>query len=170
VGEAAAFQLSLTAPSNVDISCLPISSLTIHFTEDFVPLVVRHIASNSVAELPIRRVDLGHVSMHGLEKEDAEANLRWNPGSRVVFAGTMSSDTPMVMNVRSFSFHRVIADHAVLKVSKIVLTLEEQSWNIEVPFDSFTSREGSIPIAKWLRSLDPVQYFPITREIYSSVT
>jgi hypothetical protein len=51
-----------------------------------------------------------------------------------------------------------------------VLTVEENSWNIEIPFDSFSSREGSIPIVRWLRSVDPVQYFPITREIYSSVT
>jgi len=100
VGEAAAFQLSLTAPSTVDISVLPISSLAIHFTEDFTPLIVRHVASDTGPETPIRRVDLGHLSALGDKREDIQADLRWNLGSKIVFAGTISSDAPTVMNVR----------------------------------------------------------------------
>ncbi|KAG5219790.1 Trafficking protein particle complex [Salix suchowensis] len=42
VDESAAFQLSLTAPSNVDISELPVSSLTIHFSGSINPVVIKH--------------------------------------------------------------------------------------------------------------------------------
>jgi hypothetical protein len=113
VGEAVAFQLSLTAPSNVDISCLPITSLAIHFTEDFAPLIVRHMVSNSVPEALTRRVDLGHVSTADHKKEEIQTDLRWKPGSKIVFTGTMSSDAPIVMNVCSSSSYQVIADHSV---------------------------------------------------------
>jgi trafficking protein particle complex subunit 11 len=109
VGEAAGFQLSLTAPSNIDISCLPITSLAIHFTEDFAPLIVRHMVSDSVPEVLTRRVDLGHVSTADHKKE-VQTDLRWKPGSKIVFTGTMSSDAPIVMTVCSSSFHRLIAD------------------------------------------------------------
>lgn len=168
VGEAAAFQLSVMAPSNVDMSYLPISSLTIQFTEDFSPLTVRHVVTDSVAEMLIRRVDLGHVSAFGENREDVQADLRWKPGSKIVFSGTMASDASMTMNVCQPPFLQAISDHAVIKVSKVVLRLEEHLWSVEIPFDSFTSREGSIPVARWLCSVDPVQYFPITREVYSS--
>jgi len=109
VGEAAAFQLSLTAPSDINISCLPITSLTIHFTEDFTPLFVRHMVSNSVPEVLTRRVDLGHVSTADHEKE-VQTDLRWRPGSKIVFTGSMSSDAPIVMTVCFSSSHQVIAD------------------------------------------------------------
>jgi hypothetical protein len=113
VGEAAAFQLSLTAPFHVDISCLPITSLAIHFTADFAPLVVRHMVSDSVLEALTRRVDLGHVSTADHQKEDVQTDLRWKPGSKIVFTGTMSSDAPMLVNVCSSSTHQVIADHSI---------------------------------------------------------
>jgi hypothetical protein len=113
VGEAAAFQLSLTAPSNVDISCLPITSLAIHFSENFAPLIVRHVASNSVPEALTRQVDIGHVSIAEQKKDEAQTDLRWKPGSKIVFSGTLSSDIPITMNVRSLSSHQVIADRNV---------------------------------------------------------
>jgi hypothetical protein len=99
VSEAATFQLSLAALPDANISSLPIASLAIHFTEDFVPLIVRHVASDSVTEAHVRRVDLGHVSAFGDKTEDVQADLRWISGSKIIFAGTLSSDTPMVINV-----------------------------------------------------------------------
>ena len=115
VGEAAAFQLSLTAPSHVDISSLPVSSLTIHFTENFVPRIVQHVASDPIAQTPIKRVDLGHISALGDKGEDVQADLRWSLGSKIVFAGTMSSDVPMLMSVCLFPFDWVTSEHVMFR-------------------------------------------------------
>lgn len=100
VGEEVAFQISVTAPSNIDLSALPVSSLAVQFTEDFPPVLVKHAASDSAATTTrIRRVDLGHVSDDDEEADDVSADLRWTPGSKIVFAGTMSSESPMTMKV-----------------------------------------------------------------------
>lgn len=100
VDEEVAFQLSLAAPLNVDLSSLPVSSLTIHFTEDIVPVIVRHVGSGSAAQT-VSLVDLGHVSAHEGKTTDAQAHLRWKPGAKIVFAGTMSSDIPTSLKVCS---------------------------------------------------------------------
>lgn len=61
---------------------------------------MKHAASDSAATTTrIRRVDLGHVSDDDEEVEDVSADLRWTPGSKIVFAGTMSSESPMTMKV-----------------------------------------------------------------------
>ena len=98
VGEEVAFQISVTAPSNIDLSALPMSSLAIQFTNDIPPVLVQHIASNSDVTTGIRRVDLGHISDDN-EVEHVTADLRWAPGSKIIFAGTTSSESPMTMKV-----------------------------------------------------------------------
>jgi trafficking protein particle complex subunit 11 len=110
VGEPAPFQLSLTAPVNVDLLSLPISSLKIHFAEDIAPLIVRNVTSGSVADIPIRRVDLGHVSALRDKTEEVQADLRWKKGWKIVFAGTVSSDRPLLMNVRPSLFYIAYSD------------------------------------------------------------
>ena len=99
VGEEVAFQISVTAPSNIDLSALPMSSLAIQFTNDIPPVLVQHMASNSDVTTGIRRVDLGHISDDNEEVEHVTADLRWAPGSKIIFAGTMSSESPMTMKV-----------------------------------------------------------------------
>ena len=99
VGEEVAFQISVAAPSNIDLSALPISSLAIQFMNDIPPVLVQHMASNSDATTGIRRVDLGHISDDNEEFEHVTADLRWAPGSKIIFAGTMSSESPMTMKV-----------------------------------------------------------------------
>ena len=99
VGEEVAFQISVTAPSNIDLSALPMSSLAIQFTNDIPPVLVQHMASNSDVTTGIRRVDLGHISDDNEEVEYITADLRWAPGSKIIFAGTMSSESPMTMKV-----------------------------------------------------------------------
>ena len=98
VGEEVAFQISVTAPSNIDLSALPMSSLAIQFTNDIPPVLVQHMASNSDVTTGIRRVDLGHISDDN-EVKHVTADLRWAPGSKIIFAGTMSSESPMTMKV-----------------------------------------------------------------------
>ena len=99
VGEEVAFQISVAAPSNVDLSALPMSSLAVQFTDDIPPVLVKHVASDSAAITGIRRVDLGHVSSDNEEAEHVTADLRWAPSSKIVFAGTMSSESPTTMKV-----------------------------------------------------------------------
>lgn len=104
VNEAAAFQLSLTAPTNVTISSLPITSLAVYFSDDIFPVVVRHSQSDSGSHGRVRKVDLGHVSTHSAGKEpeskgDIQAHLRWQPGATIIFSGTMSADIPTVLKV-----------------------------------------------------------------------
>ncbi|TFK44945.1 Gryzun, putative trafficking through golgi-domain-containing protein [Crucibulum laeve] len=157
VNEPAAFQLCLTAPASVIISSIPFSSLQIHFFDDEEPVVIHHAPSEaepstSASTSPsIQRVDLGTIST-AVEPQEVQANLRWQPRSIVVFTGMMTSDVP-----------------AVLRVKKLVLTIEENAWKIEIPFDACGARQGSAPTARWLSSLDPPRFIPIKREDCSSV-
>ncbi|KAF8160473.1 Gryzun, putative trafficking through golgi-domain-containing protein [Mycena galopus ATCC 62051] len=80
------------------------------------------------------------------------AHLRWQPGACIVFTGSVSSDTPV-------SF----------KISKVILTLSEGPWTIQIPFDP-SGRRGSIASAgRWLSSVEPPWFLPIAREDFSSV-
>lgn len=105
----AVFQLSLTAPSDVSISDLPITALEIHFssTTGTIPsIVVRHSQSESEEESNkaslVRKVDLGHGAQGGEEQpqsREVEAELRWRPGATIVFSGTLSSKVPTSLKV-----------------------------------------------------------------------
>ncbi|KAJ6593407.1 Gryzun, putative trafficking through golgi-domain-containing protein [Mycena capillaripes] len=149
VGEPAAFQLGLAAPINATIASLPFSSLDIHFSGNLPPVVVRHV-SESTPPL-VQRVDLGHVSSSGTTGSPV-ANLRWQPGASIVFTGTLSSDIP-----------------ASFKISKVILTLTEGPWTIQIPFDPSGTHGSTVPSARWLSSVDPPRFIPIAREEFSSV-
>ncbi|KAH9944784.1 Gryzun, putative trafficking through golgi-domain-containing protein [Amylocystis lapponica] len=156
VGEVVAFQLILTALKTVPMSLLPFSSLTVHFQSDIPPIVIRHAPASSEDPPPaVQKVDLGHASLPLPEGETAsreiEGNLRWRPGSSIVLCGSISSDEPMV-----------------IKISRLVLTMKEASWSIEIPLHPISSRNGFPLSPKWLRSLDPVQFTPIRSNHHSS--
>ncbi|KAF8070400.1 Foie gras liver health family 1-domain-containing protein [Lyophyllum atratum] len=97
-------------------------------------------------------INLGHISSSSQAVEDVVANLRWQVGGCFVFSGTVSSDLPIS-----------------LKVSKLLLTMEEGTWKIEIPFDPCSFRHGLSPVSRWLSSIDPPQYVPLKREAASSV-
>ncbi|KAJ7169134.1 Gryzun, putative trafficking through golgi-domain-containing protein [Mycena crocata] len=150
VGEPAAFQLCLTAPTNTTIASLPFSSLDIHFSGNLPPVVVRSISESTPH--PVQRVDLGHISSFGAT-ESAAANLRWQPGASIVFTGNLSSDIP-----------------ASFKACYLVLTLVEGPWTIQIPFDPSGRRGSNLPAARWLSSIDPPRFIPIAREEFASLS
>ncbi|KAG5645413.1 hypothetical protein DXG03_006237 [Asterophora parasitica] len=148
VGEPAAFQLSLIAPRDVPISSLPISSLSIYFSHVEDPVVVRH-EEQECPPSPFQLVNVKHAASSSEAFEDTVAHLRWQLGESLIIAGTISSDAPTSLE---------------LKVSKLVLTIEEGTWKIEIPFNPCGSRNGLSPLSRWLSSVDSPQYLPIERE------
>lgn len=54
------------------------------------------------------------------------------------------------------------------QITSIVLTIEENGWKVDIPFEPCTTRLGSVPVARWLSSVDPPQFVPVTRSDYSS--
>jgi hypothetical protein len=93
-----AFQLSLTAPSDIAISDLPFASLAIYFSHKEGPVVVHHnevLASTA----KIQRVDLGDLPLKITGEK--EGYLRWKKGATILFAGTVSSDVPLTLTVGS---------------------------------------------------------------------
>ena len=93
-----AFQLSLTAPSDVVISALPFSSLAVYFSHKEQPIIVHHNASAKSAS-KFQRVDLGDVPLE--IAAEREGCLRWEKGATILFVGTVSSDVPLTMTVCS---------------------------------------------------------------------
>ncbi|KAH0829099.1 Gryzun, putative trafficking through golgi-domain-containing protein [Lanmaoa asiatica] len=148
VGEEAAFQISLAAPSDAMISALPIHSISILFSEGYTPIVIHHDASTHSE--PVRLVPLGQI--RGEKPVEVRGHLRWRPGDQIVLTGTLVSDVP-----------------GVFSVSNIVMTLKEGSWTIEVPHEPCASRESSLVISRWLSSVRPVTFVPLTRDDSASV-
>jgi hypothetical protein len=99
VDERVAFQLSLTAPSDVVISALPFSSLAIYFSHKEQPIIVHHNASATSAS-KFQRVDLGDLPLEiAIERGGC---LRWEKDATILFVGTVSSDVPLTMTVCSY--------------------------------------------------------------------
>ncbi|KAF8161338.1 Gryzun, putative trafficking through golgi-domain-containing protein [Crassisporium funariophilum] len=144
VGERAAFQLIMTAPSTVSLASIPFSRLAIHFADKTSPLVVDHAASES--ESTVRRVDLGHATFSDTEEPPVViADLRWLPGSTMVFTGTISSE-----------------------ISSVVLTVEENGWHVNIPSEPCSKRSGSGIAPRWLSSIDAPEFVPVKRTEYNS--
>ncbi|KAF9560978.1 hypothetical protein CPC08DRAFT_817945 [Agrocybe pediades] len=144
VDEQAAFQLTLTTPSSITISSIPFSRATIHFSDDLTPVVVEHEPSESKDDVEI--VKLGYVDPSVSERQSVKGNLRWQPGGSVVFMGAMSSEFP-----------------SILKVTSIVLTIEENGWKVDVPVDPRRRRSASPLAPKWLTSESPLRFISIHR-------
>jgi trafficking protein particle complex subunit 11 len=112
VGQTASFQLCLSARSGVALSTFCFSSLAIYFyDESSTPLIVRNSSSggSNIPSKAVQRIDLGDVSAFlaaskgdsetGVDRPTIETNLQWHAGSSIVFAGTMSSNVPIIMKV-----------------------------------------------------------------------
>ena len=104
VKEPAVFQLSLAAPSDVIISLLPIASLEIHFatSSGTIPSVlIRHSPLNTDnAKSAVRKVELGQIGLDDHKQTvQLETDLRWEPGSTIVFSGTLFSKVPTSLKV-----------------------------------------------------------------------
>ncbi|KAF9809102.1 hypothetical protein IEO21_07571 [Rhodonia placenta] len=156
VGEAVAFQLSLTARPTVSMASLPFASLSIHFSSDLPPVTIRHTPAVYEGTPSLQKIDLGYIASPTSEAEsegkEVEGSLRWRPDGKIVFSGSVSSDVP-----------------TVIKITKLVLTLKEGSWQIQVPlFPSATHAGATYP--KWLNKVEPLTFVPIRREHYSTVT
>ncbi|KAF9228502.1 hypothetical protein BS17DRAFT_773840 [Gyrodon lividus] len=155
VGDDAAFQISLIAPSNATISALPVDSITITFSDNYAPIIVRHESAES-SEL-VRLVRLPQIQPAASEGEDidieVEAYLRWKPDDKVILIGTIAFDAP-----------------GSLSVSSIIVTLKEGSWTIKIPHKPCAAHESTILAPRWLSSIQPVRFLPVSREDYSRVT
>ncbi|OCH86086.1 hypothetical protein OBBRIDRAFT_890731 [Obba rivulosa] len=159
VGEAAPFQISLTAPSGVSMSALPFTTLTVEFSADIPPIVVQHsLGDNGQALSQVRKIDLGLISISASPQKDklearvVEGVLRWGPGHTVVLAGALLSDTPRT-----------------LSIIKVELTLQEGSWTIQFPLQLIKPRHRHPIISRWLVSSQPPRFTPITWESYSEL-
>ena len=109
MGEPAAFQLTMTAPTSISIALIPFSRLTLHLSNDS-SIIVHHAPSD--VQLPIQRVVIGHVT--GQEPLDVVANLRWQPEGTIIFTGSISSEVPLVLKVGRCVLSSFVKD--VLKI------------------------------------------------------
>ena len=94
MGEPAAFQLTMTAPTSISIALIPFSRLTLHLSNDSF-IIVHHAPSE--VQLPFQRVVIGHTT--GEEPLDVVANLRWQPEGTIIFTGSISSEVPVLLKV-----------------------------------------------------------------------
>ena len=157
VGCQAPFQIQLSALPHVSLSSIPFTSLAVHFNADIPPITIRHVQEDSDAEIPaVHRIDLGETNISSTppEAREIEAALRWRAGTTLVLTGTVSSELPMHISV-----------------SKIVLTIKERSWWIEVPIVPSTSSSSldSLSAPKWLSSLSPVRFTAMRRADHAEV-
>ncbi|KZT21090.1 hypothetical protein NEOLEDRAFT_1244812 [Neolentinus lepideus HHB14362 ss-1] len=154
VGEEIPFQLSLSGPSRVSLASLPFTSLAVFFSDEQASVIVRHIEGDEGGH--VRRIDLGTVPLPEYEAEstskEVSGTLRWGSGDTLVLTGSITAPAP-----------------AVLKILKVVITIKEGSWWVEMPFDPCNARRTTASIPKWLWSVDPVRHVAVQRPEYSSV-
>lgn len=98
VDEQAAFQITLTSPSIVNIGSIPFSRLAIYFAKQESPIIIEHEPSEG--ESTVMVINLGHIT-HGEDDEQpvVKGNLRWKVGAVIIFAGSISSSVPSVLKV-----------------------------------------------------------------------
>lgn len=156
VGEEVAFQLSLATPTNMDLSALPIDSVTITFSDGYYPVVLQHSPPTDVqvADTVVRLVKVGKLVPEDEDEEPEEicADLRWKPGERLVVSGSISSEAP-----------------GLLTVVSITVVLAQNSWTIEMPHEPCVSHEISTLVPRWLTSLQPIRFLQLGRNDCSSV-
>lgn len=103
VGEEAAFQLSLAAPTDVDLSAFPVASVTITFSDGYYPVVLRHLPSMGATDNGVQLVKIGNVIPENGDNDEPEeigADLRWSLGKRLVVSGSIPSVAPGLLTVR----------------------------------------------------------------------
>ncbi|KAH9942206.1 Foie gras liver health family 1-domain-containing protein [Epithele typhae] len=150
----APFQIQLSSQHNVSLSSISFTSLAIHFSTDLPPIILQHIQDDPDAEIAaVHRVDLGHIAVSSTPAESKEIKtvLKWGPGTTIVLTGSVSSAVP-----------------TPISVTKVVVTIKERSWWIEVPLTP-AAVGAQMTSPKWLSSLTPVRYTPLRREDHSAV-
>lgn len=156
VGEEAGFQLSLATPTNMDLSALPIDSVTITFSDGYYPVALQHSppTDDQVADTIVRLVKIGKLVPEDEDEEPEEicADLRWRPGERLVVSGSISSEGP-----------------GLLTVVSITVVLAQNGWTIEMPHEPCVSHEISTLVPRWLTSLQPTRFIQLGRNDCSSV-
>lgn len=156
VGEEAGFQLSLAISTDMDLSALPIDSVTITFSGGYYPVILRHSphTGSQVADRAVRLVNIGKVVPEDEDDEPEEiyTDLRWRPGERLVVSGSISSETP-----------------GPLTVVSIIVVLGQNGWTIEIPHEPCVSHEISTLVPRWLTSLQPIRFLQLGRNDRSSV-
>ncbi|KAF5354759.1 hypothetical protein D9756_005506 [Leucocoprinus leucothites] len=148
VGEAAAFQVSFTAPKVIPVSSIPFTSIAIHL-EEGPPIVVRHSPDKPRNASAVRWLNAGEILSR--DPTEIEANLQWNLGDVLIVSGRVVSKRP-----------------TELKVSRLAITVTLNAWTIEIPLEPCGSRQGKPTAGKWLSSLDPLRFADVTREKYWS--
>ncbi|KAI0090763.1 Gryzun, putative trafficking through golgi-domain-containing protein [Irpex rosettiformis] len=148
VDERAAYQITLAVPSHVHISSLPFTSAAVYITEDAAPIIVRHADAKSSGD-HVQEIRLGHSDYDALSEEHpvVEANLRWPPGSSIIFTGSLSSARP-----------------TTISIAKVVLTLEEASWTVDLPITPSASHGDRSQLPRWLTAVSPAKFVPIRRD------
>lgn len=160
VNEEAGFQLSLATPTNMDLSALPIDTVTITFSDGYYPVVLRHLppTDSQVADRVVQLVKIGQVVPEDADEDEDEepeeicADLRWGPGERLVVSGSISSEAPGMLTVMS-----------------ITVVLAQNGWTIEMPHEPCVSHNISTLVPRWLTSLQPIRFIQIGRNDCSSV-
>ncbi|KAI0669719.1 Gryzun, putative trafficking through golgi-domain-containing protein [Trametes maxima] len=156
VGDQAPFQILLSSQPNVSLSSIPFTSLAVHFSVNVPPVIIKHAQQDPDEEITVvQRFDLGQIQVTpgATDPTEFEMPLRWGPGTTVVFSGSVLSATPMQ-----------------LSVSKLVFTIKQSSWWIEVPvIPAISSLEHALTAPRWLCSVDPPRFVPVRREDHSAV-
>lgn len=156
VGEEAGFQLSLATPTNMDLSAVPIDSVTITFSNGYYPVVLQHSppTDDQVADTAVRLVKVGKLVPEDEDEgpEEISADLRWKPGERLVVSGSISSEAP-----------------GLLTVVSITVVIAQNGWTIEMPHEPCVSHEISTLVPRWLTSLQPARFIQLGRNDCSSV-
>ena len=152
-------------PGNIGLSSLSVVSVSIYFSDDaLTPLVIHHSDSAPGYDRKVRRVILGDVSRYlfdidgpvGGAEDGFQAYLRWGPNASVVFTGTLQSEVP-----------------GLLKLTKVVMTVKQSSWWIELPIELNELQnygDKALETPKWLTSVDPPQYVPVERKDCTTAT
>jgi len=100
VGDMAAFQVSLTAPSSISVSSIPFVSATIYL-EDGPPIIVRHSADKKQSTNAVQWHDAGEISMSSRDPVEIGIVLQWNLGDVLIVSGRIISDKPIELKVLS---------------------------------------------------------------------
>ncbi|KAI0669705.1 Gryzun, putative trafficking through golgi-domain-containing protein [Trametes maxima] len=159
VRDQAPFQILLSSQPNVSLSSIPFTSLAeVHFSVDVPPVIIKHAQQDPDEEITVvQRLDLGQIQVTpgATDPTEFEMSLRWGPRTTVVFSGSVLSATPMQLR---------------LSVTKIVFTIKQNSWWIEVPvIPAISSLEHALTAPRWLFSVDPPRFVPVRREDHSAV-
>ncbi|KAG6861710.1 hypothetical protein C0995_013279 [Termitomyces sp. Mi166 len=94
---------------------------------------------------------VGHISSSADGLEEITAPLRWGRGGCFIFSGSVSSESP-----------------TLIEVDRLTLHIEEEKWKIQIPIGLTTSRQYASP--RWLTSVEPPRFLPIKRENSSSLS